>query len=44
MKWFKTFVNTSENMNPVFKVEFTMNSKVIWGFDISLVKRFTVGG
>ena len=39
MEYFKTFVNTSENINPVVSVEFT---KLIYGFDLSLVKRFTV--
>ena len=38
----ETFVNTSENINPVVKVEFTMNCKVIYGFDLSLSKYFTV--
>ena len=42
MEQFKTFVNTSENINPVVKVEFTMDCKVIYGFDLSLSKRFTV--
>ena len=36
----ETFVNTSENINPVVKVEFTMNCKVIYGFDLSLSKIF----
>ena len=40
MEQLKTFVNTYENINPDFKVEFTMDCKVIYGFDLSLSKRF----
>ena len=37
MEQFKTIVNTSENINPVVKAEFTMDCKVIYGFDFHLV-------
>ena len=33
MEQFKTYVDTSENINQVVYVEFTMNCKVIYGFD-----------
>ena len=40
MEQFKTFVNTSENINPIFKVEFPLDCKVIYEFDLSLSKTF----
>ena len=43
MEQFKTFVNTSENINPIVYVKFNMDYKVICGFDLSLVKHFTDG-
>ena len=33
-------MNTSEKFNPVFTMEFTMDFKVIYGFDLSLCKTF----
>ncbi len=37
MEKLKTFVNTSKNINQVVQDEFTMDCKVICGFDFSLV-------
>ena len=40
MEKIKTFVNTSENINPGFKGEFTTDCKVNYGFDLQLSKMF----